>query len=65
MINDYVNHLIKLINDERRSQMELMKDEIKELTAEDRERKGRTINNLTGKFIKKELKLSIVKFQRL
>ena len=65
MINDYVNHLIKLINDERRSQMELMKDEIKELHAEDRERKGRTINNLTGKFIKKELKLSIVKFQRL
>lgn len=64
MINKYVNHLKDLINIERRSQMELMEEEIKELTAEDRERKGRTINNLSGKFVKKELKLTIAKFQR-
>lgn len=64
MVNNYTNHLLKLINDERRSQMELMRDEIKELTAKDRERKGRTINNLSGKFINKELNLSIVKFKR-
>ena len=44
--------------------MELMVDEIKELTSEDRERKGRAIDNLSGKFIKKELKLAIAKFQR-
>lgn len=49
---------------ERRSQMELMRDEIKELTAKDREKKGRAINNMSGKFAKKELKSTIVKFQR-
>ena len=64
MITGYIKHLRKLIDNERRSQMELMEEEIKELTAEDRERKGRTIRNLSGKFIKKELKLAIVKFQR-
>lgn len=45
--------------------MELMEDEIKELTAEDRERKGRTVTNLSGKFIKKELKMAIARFQRM
>lgn len=64
MINNYIKHLINLINNERRSQMELMMDEIKELTAKDRERKGRAVNNLSGKFVKKELKLAIAKFQR-
>ena len=64
MINGYIKHLRKLIDNERRSQMELMVEEIKELTAKDRERKGRAINNLSGKFIKKELKSSIARFQR-
>ena len=64
MINGYIKHLRKLIDNERRSQMELMAEEIKELTAKDRERKGRAINNLSGKFIKKELKSSIARFQR-
>lgn len=45
--------------------MKLMEDEIKELSAEDREKKGRAINELSGKFVKKELKSNIVKFQRV
>lgn len=53
MITKYIKHLNVLINNERRSQMKLMFDEIKELTAEDREKKGRAVNGLSGKFIKK------------
>lgn len=62
MIDKYIKHLLQLINLERDSQKKLMVDEIKKLTAEERERKGRTVNNLLGKFIKKELKMAIAKF---
>ena len=34
-----------------------METEIRNMSAEEREREGRTINDLSGKFIKKELKI--------
>ena len=39
-----------------------METEIRNMSAEEREREGRTINDLSGKFIKKELKMAIAKF---
>lgn len=62
MINEYIKHLINLVNIERDSERESMLYEISTLTAEERERKGRAVNNLKGKFIKKEFDLSIAKF---
>ena len=62
MVNNYIKHLINLVNIERDSERESMLYEIMNLSAEERERKGRAVNNLVGKFIKKEFNLSIVKF---
>ena len=62
MIDGYIKHLLSLIDLERDSQKRLMADEIRKLTAEARERKGRAVNNLVGKFIKKELKMAIARF---
>lgn len=65
MIEDYIKHLLSLINRERDYEREVMLKEIRDLTADERERKGRAVNNLSGKFIKKELNKYIVKFSRL
>lgn len=65
MIEGYVKHLLSLVNRERDYEREGMLKEIKDLTADERERKGRAVNNLEGKFVKKELNKHIVKFSRL
>ena len=65
MIDSYIKHLINLINIERDFEKQTMLDEIKKLTAKEREKKGRAVNNLNGKSIKKRLNLHIVKFSRL
>ena len=39
-----------------------MEEEIKELSALERQKKGRALNDLSGKFIKKELDMAIAKF---
>lgn len=62
MIHKYIQHLIDLINSERKSQMKFMENEIRNMSAKEREQEGRTINDLSGKFIKKELKMAIAKF---
>ena len=54
--------MINLINTERNSQVQLMEREMKEMTCEEREKEGRTISGLIGKFIKKELKMAIARF---
>lgn len=53
-----------MVNLERNFEKHMMLDEIRNLAAKERERKGRTVNNLDGKFLKKELGMYIVKFSR-
>lgn len=54
-----------MINRERDYEREEMSKEIRDLTADERERKGRTVNNLSAKPIKNQLNKNIVKFSRL
>ena len=65
MIEDYIKHLLSLINRERNYEREEMLKEIRDLTADERERKGRAVNNLSAKPIKKQLNKNIVRFSRL
>lgn len=65
MIEDYIKHLLSLINRERDYEREEMSKEIRDLTADERERKGRAVNNLSANQIKKQLNMNIVKFSRL
>lgn len=65
MIEDYIKHLVSLINRERNYEREEMLKEIRDLTADERERKGRAVNNLSAKPIKKQLNKNIVRFSRL
>ena len=63
-MKEYINDLIKLINFEREEEISLMINEIKTMSSYKREEKGRAINKLKGKFIKKELGLNIVQYGR-
>ncbi len=63
-MDDYIKQLIDLINFEREEEISLMINEIKTMSSYKREEKGRAINKLKGKFIKKELGLNIVQFGR-
>lgn len=65
MIDSYIKDLLSLINRERDYEREAMLKEIRDLTADEREKKGIVVNNLSGKFIKKALNKHIVKFTRL
>lgn len=61
-IDSYIDHLLDLIDLERRAQKNSMIEEIKELTAEEREKAGRTITNMEGRFKKIELSDQIYQF---
>ncbi|WP_295721517.1 IGHMBP2 family helicase [uncultured Methanobrevibacter sp.] len=63
-MEDYIKQLINLINFERKEEISLMINEIKTMSSYKREEKGRAINKLKGKFIKKELGLNIVQYGR-
>ena len=65
MIDSYIKDLLSLINRERDYEREAMLKEIRDLTADEHEKKGIAVNNLSGKFIKKELNKHIVKFTSL
>ena len=60
----YIKRLIKLVNYEREAEIELMTHEISTMSAKKREKLGRTINKVKGKFISAELGLKIVQFGR-
>ncbi len=60
----YISQLIDLINLEREAEISLMIHEIKTMSSYKREEKGRAINKLKGKFVKKELGLNIVQYGR-
>ena len=59
-----IKNFIKLINYERKAEINAMQNEIKKLSGHEREEKGRAINNLKGKPIGKELGFQIVKYGR-
>lgn len=64
-MDSYITHLKNLINIERNFKRQEMLDEIKDLTAKERERKGRAVNDLKGRFIKKEFNKNIIQFSRV
>ena len=60
----YIKRLIKLVNYERDAEIELMRFEIAHMSGQKREELGRAINKVKGKYIGKELGMSIVQFGR-
>ncbi len=60
----YIKNLIKLVNYERDSEIELMRFEIAHMSGQKREELGRAINKVKGKYIGEELGLKIVQFGR-
>ena len=61
----YIKQLIKLINYERDAEIELMTNEIKNLSPKKRESLGRAINKVKGKYLGKQLGSQIVQFGSL
>jgi len=60
----YIERLIELINYEREEEISQMINEIKHMTAHEREYIGRAINGMSGKKMGKELNLNIVQYGR-
>lgn len=60
----YIKQLIKLINYERDAEIELMTNEIKNLSPKKREELGRAINKVKGKYLGKQLGSYIIQFGR-
>lgn len=60
----YVEKLIKLINYEREAEISLMINEIKKMTAYERENIGRAVNGVKGKRLGKELGSTIIQYGR-
>lgn len=63
-VHQFVKKLIKLVELERNAEISAMLDEIKRLSGEEREKKGRAILGLTGKFVGEELGYFLVRFGR-
>lgn len=63
-MKNYISKLIRLIEDERDAEISIMESEIKRLSSYEREKKGRAINNLKGKFVGDELGYKIVQYGR-
>lgn len=64
MIREYIEKLIELVEIEQEAEINAMMSEIRRLSAYEREKAGRAINNLNGKKTKKELGYQIVKYGR-
>ncbi len=60
----YIEKLIKLINYEREAEISLMINEIKKMTANEREHVGRAVNGMKGKRLGKELGSTIIQYGR-
>lgn len=63
-IEEYVINLINLINLERNSEIEAIKEEIRTLSGKEREKWGRAILNLKGKLSGREFDYFLVRFFR-
>jgi predicted DNA helicase len=64
MLKNFIDRLKKLVEIERKAQIEAMLNEIKNLSGEERERRGRAILNLNGKVVGEEFGYKLVKFGR-
>ena len=60
----YIERLITLINYEREEEVKVMINEIKKMTAYEREQIGRAVNNMKGKRLANELGSTIVQYGR-
>ncbi len=63
-MREFIERLKELVEVERRAQIEAMINEIKRLSGEERERRGRAILNLNGKVVGEEFGYKLVKFGR-
>ncbi len=64
MIEEFVEKLKESIEVERRAQIEVMLNEIKRLSGEEREKRGNAILNLNGKVVDEEFGYKLVKYGR-
>lgn len=60
----YIKKMLKLIDYEREAEIELMISEIKNMSGIKREKLGRAINKLNGKYLGRKLGLEIVQYGR-
>ena len=63
-MKNYIELMLNLLEHEREAEISIMINEIKKLSPQKREQKGRAINNLKGKVIGKELGFTIVQYGR-
>ena len=63
-LEEYIEHLKKLVELERKAEIEAMKEEMRRLSGEERERLGRAILGLNGKVIGEEFNYKLVKYGR-
>ena len=63
-VSDYVSRLKELVELERKAEIEAMREEIKKLSGEEREKLGRAILNLNGKVVGQEFGYRLVKYGR-
>ena len=63
-IKGFIERLKELIEVERRAQVEATMNEIKSLSGEERERRGKAILNLKGKVVGEEFGYKLVKYGR-
>ncbi|WP_457549236.1 IGHMBP2 family helicase [Archaeoglobus sp.] len=64
MLKDFIDRLKELVEIERKAQIVAMLNEIRCLSGEERERRGRAILNLNGKVVGEEFGYTLVKFGR-
>jgi len=63
-VQQFIKKLVRLVELERNAEINAMFDEMKRLSGEEREKKGRAVLGLTGKFIGEELGYFLVRFGR-
>ncbi|GBF36605.1 IGHMBP2 family helicase [Methanofervidicoccus abyssi] len=63
-VETYVNHLKNLVELERKAEIEAMKEEMRKLSGQEREKVGRAILGLNGKVVGEEFKYKLVKYGR-
>ena len=63
-LEKYINHLKKLVELEREAEIEAMREEMRKLSGQEREKVGRAILGLNGKIIGEEFKYKLVKYGR-
>lgn len=59
-VQQFIKKLVRLVELERNAEINAMLDEMKRLSGEEREKKGRAVLGLTGKFIGEEDRKSVV-----